>query len=383
MIFNMEDVTKYAPPQRTEEKQLNDEARTIASQKILSEIFGSVSGIAAILDKNRQVVYANTEFINGLGLSSLEAIIGKRPGEVISCLHSTKEMGGCGTSEACSVCGAVNAIIESQMQNKKVTREAHITSVVGGMNKSWDLNITSAPIKISDQNFYVFTLEDVSNVKRRESLERIFFHDILNIAGGLNGLIMVLKQETDPEGVKNLIDLSAGASRNLIDEIMMHRQIRAAEKGDLQVNIEKINTRSLLEIAVERIKYHELAKGKVIRIDEECVNTEFSSDKTLLQRVIINLLKNAIEAAKEGEVINTGCKSVGISLEYWVHNEGVIPREIQLQLFQRSFSTKEKGRGIGTYSIRLITENYLKGKVRFVSNAELGTVFTIEIKKDF
>jgi sensor histidine kinase regulating citrate/malate metabolism len=54
-----------------------------------------------------------------------------------------------------------------------------------------------------------------------------------------------------------------------------------------------------------------------------------------------------------------------------------------MQLFQRSFSTKGNGRGIGTYSIKLLTENYLKGKVSFFSNEEEGTVFSIELNKLF
>lgn len=47
-----------------------------------------------------------------------------------------------------------------------------------------------------------------------------------------------------------------------------------------------------------------------------------------------------------------------------------------LQIFQRSFSTKGGGRGIGTYSVKLLTENYLQGRVAFVSTAEAGTTFT-------
>ena len=63
-----------------------------------------------------------------------------------------------------------------------------------------------------------------------------------------------------------------------------------------------------------------------------------------------------------------------------VHNEGVIPQPIQLQIFQRSFSTKSgDGRGVGTYSVKLLAERYLKGDVQFVSNERLGTLFVIVI----
>jgi sensor histidine kinase regulating citrate/malate metabolism len=55
-----------------------------------------------------------------------------------------------------------------------------------------------------------------------------------------------------------------------------------------------------------------------------------------------------------------------------------MPVDVQLQIFQRSFSTKGNGRGIGTYSIKLLTEQYLNGKVSFVSNESEGTRFSLE-----
>jgi signal transduction histidine kinase len=54
-----------------------------------------------------------------------------------------------------------------------------------------------------------------------------------------------------------------------------------------------------------------------------------------------------------------------------------MPRDVQLQVFQRFFSTKGAGRGLGTYSIRLLTERYLKGNVSFTSSPEEGTTFRV------
>ena len=56
-----------------------------------------------------------------------------------------------------------------------------------------------------------------------------------------------------------------------------------------------------------------------------------------------------------------------------------MPKDVKLQIFQRSFSTKGIGRGIGTYSMKLITEQYLKGTISFVSNGAVGTTFTLRI----
>ena len=54
-------------------------------------------------------------------------------------------------------------------------------------------------------------------------------------------------------------------------------------------------------------------------------------------------------------------------MDFWVNNPAVMPREVQLQVFKRSFSTKGSGRGIGTYSMRLLVSRYLGGSVDFES----------------
>ncbi|MCP4426270.1 MAG: ATP-binding protein, partial [Chloroflexi bacterium] len=52
-----------------------------------------------------------------------------------------------------------------------------------------------------------------------------------------------------------------------------------------------------------------------------------------------------------------------------------MPRDVQLQVFQRSFSTKGSGRGLGTYSMKLLSERYLDGRVSFQSSLAEGTIF--------
>ncbi len=51
-----------------------------------------------------------------------------------------------------------------------------------------------------------------------------------------------------------------------------------------------------------------------------------------------------------------------------------------MQVFQRSFSTKaERGRGIGTYSVKLFVERYLRGTVGFTSAEPDGTTFSVTL----
>jgi len=51
-------------------------------------------------------------------------------------------------------------------------------------------------------------------------------------------------------------------------------------------------------------------------------------------------------------------------------------------MVSRAFSTEGSGHGLGTYSIKLITEKYLQGKVSFVSNKQEGTRFTVQYPEE-
>jgi hypothetical protein len=379
----MEGKTYFAPALRSDTEEILKENEIVYSNNFFREIFGSISGIGGVMDKNRQIVYVNDEFLAFIGIETLEPILGKRAGEVVSCIHSQEEPFGCGTSAACSYCGAVNAIMESQKSGSKTTKETRITSNVNGRLKSWDLSITSTPIILSGNVFYILTLQDISDEKRRSALERIFFHDLMNSVGGLNGLLTILKAGTEPEEEHELINLSEEASRDIIEEITLHRQIRSAETGDLQVKIETVNSIELLSSAIGKISLHEVGQNKQIIITDSSANVDFETDRLLLQRVIINLIKNALEATQKSGVVSTGVKYNGDEVTFWVKNETIMSEEVQMQLFQRSFSTKGQSRGIGTYSIKLLSEGYLKGKVSFVSNEAERTIFCIELNQKF
>jgi K+-sensing histidine kinase KdpD len=379
----MDEETHFAPAARTTIEQILREYEIVGSQKFFAEIFGAMAGIGAIIDKNRQIVYANDDFLSLLGVNTLEPILGKRPGEAISCLHSAEEPSGCGTSNSCAYCGAVNAILESQKTGIKSIKEAHISTISEGKHKSWDLNIISTPISFNGDQFSVLILQDISDIKRRAALERIFFHDLLNSVGGLNGLLTILKEGTNPEETHELIDLSEEASRNIIEEILVQRQLREAENGELKVNIGLTNSIELLDSTIGKIGFHEAGKNRRIVKSDKSVNIDFETDKILLQRVIINLLKNALEATESTGTVTAGIGNNEDKITFWVKNEQVMSEDVRMQMFQRSFSTKGDGRGIGTYSIRLLTENYLKGKVSFISNETDGTIFSLELNKIF
>ena len=102
-----------------------------------------------------------------------------------------------------------------------------------------------------------------------------------------------------------------------------------------------------------------------------------------MKRILGNMIKNALESSEIGEAVIIGCKKVLLKdceyVQFWVNNQSVIPRSVQLQIFQRSFSTKGGNRGLGTYSMKLLGERYLDGHVGFTTHEKDGTTFHIRI----
>ncbi len=88
------------------------------------------------------------------------------------------------------------------------------------------------------------------------------------------------------------------------------------------------------------------------------------------------MLKNALEATSKGGEAVLSAEADNNYVYFNVKNKCFIPRDIQMQIFQRSFSTKCKGRGLGTYSMKLLGEKYLKGRISYKSSEDEGTVFT-------
>lgn len=379
----MDGLTHFAPALRSSPDQIIKEKEILASNILFREIFGAMGGIGVIADRNRQIIYANEGLLSLLGDKSMESILGCRMGEAIYCVHSKEEPYGCGTSKSCAYCGLVNAFLDSQKTGSKSTKECRISTKKEGKYISWDLNVTVMPIVLSDNTFYVVSIIDISDEKRRLTLEKIFFHDIINSAGGLNGLLTILKEVSNPEESRELIDLSEEASRDIIEEILLHKQIKAAENGDLQVKIESVNTLEILDSSIRKIKSHDALKDKIISVAGDSYDINFKTDRILLQRILINLIKNAFEATTTNGSVIAGVKEAGDKIRFWIRNEEVMPAEIQMQIFQRSFSTKGSDRGIGTYSIKLLAENYLNGKADFISNETEGTIFWVDLNKIF
>ena len=313
-----------------------------------------------------------------MNISDIQGILGKRPGEAMGCLHSDEGPAGCGTGEACSVCGAVQAYLLAQRFGKEAASECRITADIGDRLVSFDLLIWVTPFMVQDERFFILVASDISHEKRRRSLERIFFHDLANTAVALTGYTELIKKKCDGPR-PDLIQSLDRVCKRILQEIDSQRQLLAAENQEITVRPQQVTSNYFLSLVVQEFEYQDLAADRRIVIDPKSQNVTFSVDPSLLTRVLDNLAKNALEASDPGEAITLGCKNSGDHIEFWVQNPQVMPKDVQLQIFNRSFSTKGKGRGLGTYSAKLLGESYLGGSLSFTSDENKGTVFRLSL----
>ncbi|MCX6138800.1 MAG: HAMP domain-containing sensor histidine kinase [Ignavibacteriales bacterium] len=376
--------TYFDTPARSSPTEINRRRERIAVQPMVTALLSGMPNLVVLLDENRQIIAYNEQALHSFSSYSSSEIYGMRIGEALNCIHSNDEPARCGTTKFCRECGAARAIKETREKQQNILEECRITVNTDAHENCFDFSVHTSPFIVDDEGYILFAVKDIADEKRKEVLERIFFHDVLNTAGAVNGLVSLLPGAESKEEEMELCKLLSSGSDQLIEEIMSQRDLVAAESGDILIQPTPQGIAELLEHVRGVYQSSPYAEGKNIVVESVPTETTIVTDRVQIIRSISNLVKNALEATAHGEGVSLCAEIQGNSALIHVKNKGIIPAPIQLQIFQRSFSTKgQKGRGIGTYSIKLLVERYLHGKVSFISDKEHETIFTLSIPLEY
>ncbi len=366
--------TYFAPAGRGTPNEICSKATLLENVPLLKQLLDAMPSMVLVADSHRQIVAAN-EMVLSLLQTTLGSLVGRRPGEAIGCMHARQGPDGCGTSRHCATCGAVQAILRCWTEGCKTVRECCIPVSTPDGVVAMDLRITATPLSVGEEQFVVAGIEDISHTKRLAVLQRAFFHDVLNTAGCIRGFAQFLADDADPEFSQRLVELT----EQLIESIHAQRDLVQAEAGELKIRPAPVESRAMLEQLRLQYANHIVATDRSIVLGDVWEGM-LETDPALLKRILGNMLKNALEATPCEGTVTLGCRRLPEGVEFLVHNPGVIPEEVQLQLFHRSFSTKaQSGRGVGTYSMKLLGEHYLQGKIAFTSREPDGTTFTLTL----
>jgi PAS domain-containing protein len=369
--------TFFDSPERLSPPEVLAERELVAKMPHLFTLLDGYPEPAVLVDAHRQIVVANDKICTLLGMDPA-ALASLRIGEALNCDYAFEEPGGCGTTEACVLCGAARAIRTTTRHRTTARNECRISRTTPEGPDALDLRVWTTPIEIEGEPFTIVAVRDTTDEQRRKVLERLFFHDVLNTAGSLQGLMQVW-HDLPPEEAAELSTRAAQMASQVVEEIQSQRDLSAAERGELTPQLELLKVAELIASVAESYAHHPVAENRSIVTRPMSAELQLTTDPVLFRRVVGTLVKNALEASEAGQAV-TIWGDLTDRMRLHVHNSSAMPDSVRLQVFQRSFSTKSgRGRGVGTYSARLLVEKYLHGHISFVSAPETGTVFTIDL----
>lgn len=205
-------------------------------------------------------------------------------------------------------------------------------------------------------------------------------HEIKNPLTPMKLSIQRLQMAID-RNEPNVRDMSVRMAATLIEHIEHLSQIA----GDFSefANIGQVeNTHFDIKNVITSVAVlHGMTVGAEITCDLPPEPVMLFADRTQMNRLFTNLVRNAMEAVPRDRKAIIGLKAVlhGAEVEVLVQDNGEgIPEEAQSKIFSPRFTTKTSGTGLGLAMCRSIVEK-ANGRISFETVAGEGTVFHVHL----
>ena len=264
------------------------------------------------------------------------------------------------------------------------TRQKDIKKVAYMMDALEDGELN---FRFQDKNKFNRTLNRIRTIfeKQRQAHEqdswtkliRVLTHEIMNTVSPIASLSDAMAKSVDEKG-KSELDIKAGletisdSSKNLIDFVQTYRQLSGVAKPIRRA----LDLQELMDNVIALNKELASSHGAVCSYRPEEPDLMIYADEGQISQILINLIKNAIQAgakhidisAKMGEVDDVIIR---------VSNDGdPIPKSAQEQIFIPFYTTKKDGSGIGLSISRQIMRNH-NGSIELIRSDEDQTVFEL------
>lgn len=368
--------TYFASPDRTKPHTLAHEIDIVSQSPVMTGLLHSVNGLLAVLDANRQILALNDSFIKMLGIDDPHKALGLRPGEALHCIHAQDDPAGCGTTPFCSTCGAVIAIVSSLSEDRPIERICTLTACRGDNQVDIVLQVRSQPMTIQGQRFLLLFVQDVTLHQQRAALERAFYHDVNNMLTLLVGASELLNEEASSK----LSETIHHASLRLQQEVAIQRSLAQSNTNEYTPMWHTYTVGQIIDELRIVAEHHPSAINKKILFSNNNREASIRTDLSLVIRVLLNMVINALEATIDAGQIKIAVRAWNHDIVFEVWNAQTIPDDVARRVFQKNFSTKNQpGRGVGTYSMKFFGEKILGGGVSFFSSPEQGTLFKLSL----
>ncbi len=207
-------------------------------------------------------------------------------------------------------------------------------------------------------------------------------HDLRQPLQAISLLVEVLRgrvTDSDASGLVDKVQASVQALESLFVSLL---DISRLDAGAIQPNVQEFRIASLLTLIEANFLPEALAKGLKLRVVQS--HAVVRSDPALLERILSNLVANAVRYTTKGRVV-VGCLRRGNCLRILVIDTGVgVPIRFHHDIFEEFFQLanpeRDRSKGIGLgLSIVKRTAEILKHPLIVQSQVNRGSTFGVEV----
>lgn len=258
---------------------------------------------------------------------------------------------------------------------------------VGGKNEKIDYNDTDEVGNlVREYNNMVEKLEDsVGKLAKSEresawrEMARQIAHEIKNPLTPMKLNIQFMQRSLQLEDPEEFRKRFKDVSSMLIEQIDNMASIASAFSDFAKMPLANSEVFNLSEMVAKCVA---LFANNVDRVESMIEpGLLVFADKEQINRVVINVLKNAEQSIPEGGggIIRVIVKKEEQRVVIAIKDNGAgIPEELRKKIFEPNFTTKSGGMGLGLAISKRVMEN-VGGTIDFVSNPDIGTEFFITL----
>lgn len=256
------------------------------------------------------------------------------------------------------------------------------------------LSIQATTVRLQGRLIKLISLQNIHAELQQKELEawqnltKILRHEIMNSVTPIVSLIGTMQdivehdmaptsEQSEAVGdLKEALETIESRSKGIMNFVNAYRDYTTLPKPQFT----NLNLKQLINSVSNLLQSDMRAAGITYTAHVSPDNIAVHADETQLQMVLINLIKNAMDALEHTERPRIQVKgSMGnaqqIIIEITDNGPGIEP-EAQERIFIPFFTTKKKGSGIGLSLSQQIIQMH-GGQLKLVSTPEKGTTFYV------
>ncbi len=347
---------------------------------VLEGLDSTTAGIA-VWHADRRLIYANRAYLNTFDLRpaqvgelGYDAFVRQLAASNEIVLHSRDSWVAAQIADF-----GVERQLDQQMSDGRTLDTVYRASASGGMTVTVH-DISS----VKNSEFALIRAKEAAenSGESKSRFLRAANHDLRQPLATLRILIFNCLNETDEEHRKDLfhaMDVSVSIMEDLLSALL---QIGQLDAGKIVARVTTFQLANIFERLSLQFTHQAREKGLKLRFAP--TRAAVVSDKALLERILTNLLANAIRYTAVGGVV-VGCRNVGssIRIEIWDSGRG-IPEDQRDRIFEEFYQVpngrrdKRPGLGLGLNIVHRLSD-LLGHKVELRSRPGKGSVFAITV----